>query len=328
MLAGHITAPGRIELIQIDEPALSGDRGGAGSSGDILFEPELACLCGSDIPFFEHSAEIPTPEIGHSLHEMIGRVAATNGSRFRPGERVLCVPVNQCGLFERYVVSEERAIPLDPRVSDEHAVLAQPLGTVIFALRKLPAVIDRTVAVVGQGPIGHLFNMGLRSLGARQIIAIDRIASRLEFSRATGATLAVCSDERCPVEAVSRATDGRLADVVIEAVGHDEQAFNLCIELCGHAGRILFFGVPPVTIDALCWRSLFFKNITVHTSVNPDFRSDFPLAMQWIAERRVDVAPLVTHRYPLRQIQTAFETFRDRRDGALKVLVEFPSGQG
>lgn len=65
--------------------------------------------------------------------------------------------------------------------------------------------------------------------------------------------------------------------------------------------------------------------MTVHTSVNPDFRRDFPPAMQWIGEGLIDVKPLMTHRFPLSEIQTAFETFRDRKDGALKVLVEFPS---
>ena len=73
------------------------------------------------------------------------------------------------------------------------------------------------------------------------------------------------------------------------------------------------------------WRDLIFKNGTVHTSINPDFRRDFPLAMRWIAEKRVDVNPLVTHTFKLAEIQTAFETFRDRRDGAIKVFVEFPA---
>lgn len=72
------------------------------------------------------------------------------------------------------------------------------------------------------------------------------------------------------------------------------------------------------------WHELFFKNLTIQTSVNPDFAVDFPLAMRWIAERRIDVAHLVTHRYPIASIQEAYETFRDRRDGALKVLLEFP----
>jgi threonine dehydrogenase-like Zn-dependent dehydrogenase len=70
---------------------------------------------------------------------------------------------------------------------------------------------------------------------------------------------------------------------------------------------------------------LFFKNITLHTSVNPDFRRDFPLAMRWIGEGRIDVSKVITHRYPVSEIQTAFETFSDRKDGALKVLVEFPA---
>jgi L-idonate 5-dehydrogenase len=74
---------------------------------------------------------------------------------------------------------------------------------------------------------------------------------------------------------------------------------------------------------------LFYKNATIQTTVNPDFRRDFPLAMRWLAEGRVDLRPLITHTYPLTQIQTAFETFRDRREGAQKVLLEFPAyGRG
>ena len=78
-------------------------------------------------------------------------------------------------------------------------------------------------------------------------------------------------------------------------------------------------------MDRVRWRDLFYKNLTVHTSVDPDFRRDFPLAMRWIGEGRIDVSKVITHRYRLSEIQTAFETFRDRKDGALKVLVEFPA---
>ena len=59
--------------------------------------------------------------------------------------------------------------------------------------------------------------------------------------------------------------------------------------------------------------------------MNPDFERDFPLAMRWIAEGRIDLSALITHHYPLSEAQKAFETFRDRRDGALKVIIEFPA---
>lgn len=320
MFAGHIPAAGRIELIDVPDPAWPppADFGPA-----ILFRPELACLCGSDLPFFERSETRYPPGVGHSLHEMIGRVLATTGTRFREGDRVLAVPVDQKGLFERFVVSDARAIPIPAGVPDEQALLAQPFGTVLYALRKMPSVIGLDVAVVGQGPMGQLFNLALRNLGARRVIGVDRDPGRLVRSRENGATEIVCSAEGDPVGSVSEKMAGRLPDLVIEAVGHAHQAINLCIDLVRRHGRILLFGVPPATVDGVRWRDLFVKNVTLHTSVNPDFELDFPLAMQWIAQRRIDVSRLVTHRYYLEDLQTAFETFRDHRDGALKVLIDF-----
>ena len=138
-----------------------------------------------------------------------------------------------------------------------------------------------------------------------------------------GATATLQPDQDDSLEIVRQLTHGKLVDLVVEAVGHRDQAFNQCIDLCREHGTILYFGVPPTTIDGVFWRRLFWKNISVVTSVGPDFDIDFPLAMRWIAERRLDVTPLITHRFPLAKIQDAFETFVDRRDGALKVFVEF-----
>jgi threonine dehydrogenase-like Zn-dependent dehydrogenase len=323
LLAGHIYAPRKIRLVEIPEPVLGPAPANPATEGEIIFQPELGCLCGSDLPYFDGQDPEYPGEVGQSLHEIIGRVTETNGSRFQPGDRVLCVPVHHFGLFERFRVSQLRAIPLDPRAPDDQALLAQPLGTALCAMRKLPNVLGKNVAIVGQGPMGQIFCSVLRNLGAREIIALDRLPRRLEISPRMGATAVVAVDQDDPVEAVRRLTGGQMVDLVVEAVGHRDQAFNLCIDLCRDFGHILFFGVPPTTVDGLQWRRLFWKNISVTTSVGPDFGIDFPLAMQWVAEKRVDLAPLVTHRYPLRQIQEAFETFVDRQDGAIKVFVDF-----
>ncbi|MFO1019593.1 MAG: zinc-binding dehydrogenase [Planctomycetales bacterium] len=329
MLAGQIVAPRKIELVETPEPVLPPKSENADGSGDIIFQPEITCLCGSDLPFFDDDFDgdpVSYPrQLGHSLHEMVGTVTATNGKRFKVGEKVLTVPVYQVGLFERYRVSENRAIHIDTRVPAEQAMLAQPLGTVIFGLKKLPRIMDLDIAVVGQGPIGHLFNLCLRNLGARKIIGIDLIKSRLALSKHHGATHTICSSETDPVEAVKSITDGKMPDIVIEAVGHKAQALNLAISLSRLAGQILYFGVPPLKVNDINMYEMFVKNITLYTTVNPDFARDFPLAMQWIGEGRVDVSKLITHRYELKQIQQAFECFRDRAEGALKVLVRFPA---
>jgi len=323
MLAGQIVAKGKVELVEIPEPDL-GDVGENGE-GNIIFQPDLACLCGSDMPFFK-GEELEYPlEVGYSLHEMIGTVVDTNGRRFTRGNKVLAVPIRQRGFFERYSVSEGRTIPLDPRCPPPHALMAQPLGTVLFGLRKIPHLLGLNVAVVGQGPIGQLFCSALRNVGAREIIALDRIEERLKVSTVMGATTTINVDREDAIAVVARVTSDVMADVVIEAVGHGDQQLNFCADLCRHAGRVLYFGLPPETIDGVEWRKIIIKNLTIHNTLNPDFEIDFPLAMQWVAEGRVDVSPIITHRFPMRECQKAFEIYRDRCDGALKVLLEFPA---
>lgn len=328
MLAGHFPAKHRIELVDVPEPVLDRASPEPGQPGDIIFQPEISCLCGSDLPYFnaEHP-EFTNRKVGHSLHEMTGTVVATNGKKFRPGDKVLAVPVNQQGLYERYVVSEARAIPVDPRLPKNRAFLAQPLGTVIFGIKKLPQVLDQDVVIVGQGPIGQMFTACMRMLGAREIIAVELLESRLALSPKMGATATINPNKADVAAEVSRITGGAMADIVIEAVGHADHALNLALSLVKQAGRLLYFGVPPEKVDQVSWRDAFVRNVTVHTTVNPDFSRDFPLAMRWLAEGRMDLGPLVTHTYPLREIQTAFETFRDRKDGAQKVVLEFPAGQ-
>jgi len=329
MLAGHFLSRRQVELVQIDEPKLpSADS----NPGLIVFQPEMTCLCGSDLPFFDgdfegHPINYPQP-VGMSLHEMVGTVVDTNGTKWKPGTRVLAVPVGQHGLFERFVMSEQRTVALDPRLSDEFAMLAQPFGTVVYALKKLPNMIDRDVVVLGQGPIGQMFNTGLRNMGARRIIGIDPLASRLKISPTMGATDAICATGLDAVEQVREILKGELPEIVVEAVGHRSHALNDAIELTRPFGQILFFGVPATTIDGVKLRAAMLKNLVISTSLHPDFERTFPLAMQWIAEGRVNLKPLITHRFPLSQIQQAFDTFRDRVDGAQKVLVEFPSWKG
>lgn len=317
MYAGHIVARGRIELVDAPEPSLDDSPG-----GEIIFQPELACLCGSDMPYFNGGGhDYPLP-VGYSLHEMVGQVVATSGTRFRPGERVLAVPLRQHGFFERFRLTDARAIPLDTRRPAEEALLAQPLGTVLFAMKKIGSVLDQDVAVVGQGPIGQMFNAVLRNLGAREIIGLDRVDARLEISRRMGATAKVHVERDDPVAAIGAVTAGQPPAIVVEAVGHHEIALDLCARICARGGRILSFGVPSHGIERVDYRALFYNNLSIVTSVDPDFTRDFPLAMRWIGEGRVDLRPLLTHRFAVSDVQQAFETFRDRRDGAQKVLLD------
>ena len=197
------------------------------------------------------------------------------------------------------------------------------MATVLSALSTLPGLIGATVAVVGQGPIGQLFNACLASLGAQRIIGIDVLEERVEKSCEFGATDAICARGADAVEAVRRVTIGTMADLVVEAVGHEEQAFNLCVELCRDGGRMLYFGVPPERLHDVAWNAAFRKSLTIHMSVPDDLRPFVKMALRAIRQGRIDPSRMMTHRYPLTDVQRAFEAYRDRRAGALKVLLDF-----
>lgn len=322
MKAAQITARGRIEVIETANPA-------APRAGQVIVKAETGCLCGSDIPFFsEAQPSYPLP-IGLSLHEIIGRVTATASPAFKTGDRVLAMPLGLMGCAEQLLLGDDRLVPIDEALSNEAAVVSQPMATVLSALSAVPTVVGLNVAVVGQGPIGLLFNACLSGLGAARIIGIDVREARVARSREFGATDAFVMrepggpGEQAAIERVAQLTGGAMADLVVEAVGHEEQQFNFASALARNKGRLLFFGIPPDRLVDVALEPVVRKSLTIHTSVPDDLRPFVTIAQRAIKSGRIDPARIVTHRYPFAQVQQAFETYRDRRDGALKVILEF-----
>ena len=178
-------------------------------NGEILVQLQVGSICGSDLPYFlfdtSHpaltGASTPLPPT-LSLHELVGFVAQSRSEQFKEGDRVLGLPtIPHRGLAEYFVSSDDRALLL-PGGAANHLVLAQPLGTVLHAWRKLPKGLE-TAVVLGQGPIGQLFTALLRHEGVSQLIAVDLLPERLEFSTKMGATHTVsgkrigsCSDDK------------------------------------------------------------------------------------------------------------------------------------
>jgi threonine dehydrogenase-like Zn-dependent dehydrogenase len=197
------------------------------------------------------------------------------------------------------------------------------MATVLSALSTLPGLIGKTIAVVGQGPIGLLFDLCLSRLGAGRIIGIDALDARAPRGCQFGATDSVSAGRVDPIEAVRELTGGAMADLVVEAVGHGSQALNGCIDLCSDSATLLYFGVPPDRLNDVAWNNAFRKRLTIKLSTPSDLRPFVQLAWRSIRQDHIDVSRLITHRYAFANVQPAFETYRDRRDGALKVMIDF-----
>ena len=238
---------------------------------------------------------------------------------------MLALQFGQYGFFEYLTLPESRIFPLpeDP-VSKQEILMAQPLGTLIFAWRMMPEIEGKTVAVLGQGPIGLMFNSLLKLRGAGTVIGIDRLEERAGVGRQMGADEIIVPGDAGSVEQLSDLTNGDMADVVIEAAGHADLAFNDAVDMVRNEGTIFEFGVVDTDyVDNYPFGKVFYKNLTVRHSVGAKDKGDFLAAADLIAEGKVDMKPLLTHSFPFASAQTAYETFVDRNDGAIKVLIDF-----
>jgi threonine dehydrogenase-like Zn-dependent dehydrogenase len=289
---------------------------------------ERACLCGSDSPFFDYDfGEAAYPmRPGLSIHECLGMVTESTSTRFKEGDFVLALPLeHQGGLCEYFCVPDALAVHL-PRhaVPLEQILLTQPLGTVVWACQKLGNLLDKDVVIVGQGPMGLLFSHMMSNLGARTIIAIDKLDYRLEAARKMKATHTINVGREDAVATVQEITRGKMADLVVEVVGHRANTLDLCLKLVRRLGTLLYFGVPDEDINPnFPIMSFFRQNINLISSVGPDLVPNFSLSRDMIAQGRIDVSPLVTHVLPFQEIQKAYELFIDRKDGAIKVFLNY-----
>jgi threonine dehydrogenase-like Zn-dependent dehydrogenase len=321
MKAVQVVERGKARFVEVEIPSLRPQH--------ALVRARRLSLCGSDIRMLHYSpdAAYPYPP-GTTGHEMVGVVEAIDApkSPIQVGDEVLALAPTHQAMAEFFLAPIEHVIPLPSGVPMEHLLQAQQLGTVLFASQRLPNLEGATVAVIGQGSAGLFFYFQLRQLGARHVIALDVESFRLERSKAFGATHTVHNAVADPVDAIRGITDGKLADVVVEAAS-DVSSINLAIDLVRQSGDILYFGYPRQLIVPLNFDLLFHKccrvQAIVGATVEPNQQST-RIALDLIASGRIDVSSLITHRFPFADVLDAYELHRTRGDKCVKIVIEMP----
>lgn len=326
MKAVQVLAPGKAEFVETPIPELT--------AGYALIRPLHLSLCGSDINMLHYFTpdRYPLPP-GTTGHEMVGIVEAIGRgeSHFKVGDVTLTIAPDHRAMAEYYLAPFKDVIALPQNVPLEHLLQAQQLGTVIYACQRLPNIIAKDVVVIGQGSAGLWFATMLKRLGARKIIAIDLQQHRLALSQQYGATHMVYNEDEHDaarvVAAVAEITQGEMADVVVEAAG-EPASINLTLELVKEYGFILQFGVPRADQISYHYRALFFKSLQlqsiVHAAREEGHRSTV-IALEMIANGEVNVAPLLTHRFPFERVLDAYELQNTRDEGAVKIIIDMPT---
>jgi len=207
-------------------------------------------------------------------------------------------------------------------LSDEQVLMCPDImSTGLSGAERANIRIGDTVAVFAQGPIGLCATAGAKLSGATTVIGVDRLANRLEIARRMGADHVIDSSRIDPVEEIMRLTGGRGVDVAIEALG-TQATFEACLRVLRPGGTLSSLGV--YSTDLVIPLSAFAAGLGDHqivTSLCPGGKERMRRLMSVIESGRIDLSPMVTHRFKLDDIEKAYDLFGHQRDGVLKVAI-------
>ena len=202
MKAARWVGLGRVECEDVPVPPVA--------DGEILVRTVYASICGSDLHEVFFETPPPSMPAGHPGHESVGEVVESRCPGFAPGDCVLTVPHAADGrcLSEFQALPGSACVRLPATAELSRLLMAQQLGTVVYALRRHPLnLVGRDVAVIGQGSAGAFFTFLLKRAGVARVLVSDKSPARLAYGRQLGADLAVdagSTDFRAAVLAADR----------------------------------------------------------------------------------------------------------------------------
>jgi threonine dehydrogenase-like Zn-dependent dehydrogenase len=212
--------------------------------------------------------------------------------------------------------------PVPDGLTDEQVLMCPDIMSTGFSGAESGDIrIGDIVAVFAQGPIGLCATAGAKLKGATMIIVVDAVAERLAMSQKLGADFTVDFNKVNPVEEIMRITDGRGVDVAIEALG-TPGTFEAALRVLRPGGTLSSLGV--YSSDLTIPLGAFSAGLGDHkiiTTLCPGGKERMRRLMEVIASGRVDLTPLVTHRYKLDDIEKAYELFANQRDGVMKIAI-------
>ena len=325
--------------------------------GEAVIRVTLTTICGTDLHIVRGEYPVaPGLVIGHEPVGVIEELGA-GVTGYEVGDRVLvgaitpcgqcrgCLSghLSQCGHGDGYealggwrfgntingaqaqyllVLNAQANLAIIPEgVTDEQVILLADIASTGFSGAESGQVaIGDSVVVFAQGPIGLCATAGARLMGASLIIGVDSDPKRLEMSKQMGADITLNFQEQDVVAEVKRLTGGG-ADVAIEALGTQE-TFENALRSLRPGGTLSSLGVYSgklqMPYDAF---SAGLGDHRIVTTLCPGGKERMRRLMETVKHGRVDLTPLLTHCFPLTEIEEAYSVFGERRGGAIKVAI-------
>ena len=275
-------------------------------------------------------ANVPFEVPAENGYSMVGDVLEVGAEvqGFAVGDRVF-VPATHRQIA---AMPATLAIKLRPDLLDEQAVFLSIAEVAHLAVRRSHPALGETVAIVGLGVIGLSALAYCKAYGFRTI-AVDTVDARLEIAREMGADLAISPQQADFLERVLAFSDGQGADLVIEAASV-WPAIQLSMEIACKGGRIVVVArhtdmpaFSPVG-DPYLQKDLTLQVTYGHPATGQrwDRRRSFGLTMEMMAQGRLNLAPMITHRVSWEELPEIYQRLDQGEKEIVGVVVDWLDG--
>jgi alcohol dehydrogenase len=326
--------------------------------GQAVIQITTTTICGTDVHIVK--GEYPVKRgliLGHEPVGIIHELGSGLEDAYKVGQRVIVGAITPCGQCfyclngahsqchgalggwhfgntingawaEYLLVPDARAnLAVIPNGLTDEQVLMLPdiASTGISGAESGEIKVGDAVAVFAQGPIGLCATLGAKLRGASLVVGVDPNAERREMAKQFGATVTMNPNACDVVGELKRLTDGRGVDVAIEALGRQE-TFEAALRALRPGGVLSSLGVYSGKLVAP-YEAIYagLANQRIVTTLCPGGKERMRRLMTMVATGRIDLTPLVTHRFALDDLRNAYELFSHQRNGVMKVAI-YPQG--
>lgn len=343
MLAYTFIEKGKFQLQEKKKPEILDSR-------DALVRITLGSICTSDLHIKHGSVPraVPGITVGHEMVGVVEQVGKDVRS-VKPGDRVAVNVETFCGEcffcrngyvnnctdenggwalgcridggqaeYVRVPYADQGLSIIPDSVTDEQALfVGDILATGFWAIRISDIKQEDTVLIIGAGPTGICTLLCAMLKSPRKIIVCEKSEERREFVRKHYPGVIITSPENCKSDVLDNSLHGG-ADVVLEVAGTDD-TFRMawdCARPNATVTIVALYDKPQI----LPLPEMYGKNLTFKTGGVDG--CDCPEILKLISEGKIDTTPLITHRFPLSDIERAYQVFENREDGVIKVAIE------
>jgi L-iditol 2-dehydrogenase len=348
MLAATYTQGGEFSVAEIARPVIARD--------EILLRVRAASICGTDVKIVRSGhRKLRNGQrivLGHEFVGVIEQVGS-DVTGYHVGDRIGIAPNAGCGQCPACIrgktnycptytafgidrdgghaafvripgnfITQGNIISLPAEVSDTEASLLEPFSCVVNGVRSSRIELGDTVVIYGAGPIGLMHVMLCRAAGAAKLIAVDVRTDRLQRAHSLGCDLVLDPRQEDIVARVREETGGGGADVVITACPAAEVQSE-AVRLLAPFGRLcLFGGLPqtsgPVPLDT---NAIHYGNFLVTGSTGGAVE-DYRIALRLVAGKRIDLTRVISHVFPLTDLQQAYAAALAGADGKVVLVAD------